>query len=354
MTSRLRSSVLAVSALAFFAVPAAAHISLEKGGTHKSRYGDAELKNGPCGRDKGTRGTNVYTYEPGQEITVTFNEFVPHPSYYRFAFDNDGDNDFVTPKSIKPIDPSRKCPSSQADQCGQSDFYNSPTVLPNMDNLDPHLSGQAKNWTYKVKLPDVECTNCTLQIIQVMEDDAFHGPYTPGPGFPGDTLYVDDVYYQCIDLILKKGGGTNPGNGGTAGSGGAPASGGAPSGGTPGDSGGVAGVGNAPGASGGGAGVPANGGTSAGTGGAPTTGNGGVPSTTGNGGAPPAGTGSVPAASGASTGTGGATPGEPTEPSDEEGGCSLSARRLDSSSAGWLAVAFVAGALVVRRRRSLN
>src|SRR5689334_16166220 len=87
-----------------------AHISLEQGGTHLSRYGDSEIKDGPCGRAGGTRGTHVYTYQPGATITVSLVEYIPHPSYFRFAFDDDGDDAFKEPASILPIDPQRPCP----------------------------------------------------------------------------------------------------------------------------------------------------------------------------------------------------------------------------------------------------
>ena len=41
--------------------PAQAHISLEKGGTHLSRYGDgqADIKEAPCGHANGPRGELV-------------------------------------------------------------------------------------------------------------------------------------------------------------------------------------------------------------------------------------------------------------------------------------------------------
>ena len=178
-----------------------AHLSLEQGGTHMSRYGDGEIKDGPCGRDGGTRGEHVYTYEPGATITVTVNEFIPHPGYFRIAFDADGDDDFVDPASIDPIDPQRACPYDANDKCGESDFYNNDSVL--MDNLDPHLSDGQKSYTWQVKLPDVECDNCTLQIIQVMEDTV-HGPYAP-KGAANEIFYIEDIYHTCIDLELKAG-----------------------------------------------------------------------------------------------------------------------------------------------------
>ena len=207
MKRRASASILGfVLATAFsvtLAAPANAHISLEQGGTHKSRYGDGELKAGPCGRAGGTRGTNIYMYEPGQTITISLVEFVQHPSYFRWAFDADGDSAFKEPASIKPIDPTRPCPIDSGDHCGPSDYYNNSAVLPGMDDLNPHMpsSGPSPKYTWQVTLPNVECDNCTLQIIQVMEDNAFHGDYDPTPG-----VGVEDIYHQCIDLILKKGG----------------------------------------------------------------------------------------------------------------------------------------------------
>ncbi len=210
---------LAIGASAFAgAGNARAHISLEQGGTHLSRYGDSDIKGGPCGVIGGQRGTHIYTYAPGETITVSLVEYITHPGYFRFAFDNDGDDAFKEPQSIKPVDPNRACPDGPGDHCGESDFYNNAAVLPGMDNLNPHLAaGGAPKYTWQVPLPNVECTNCTLQVIQVMEDDFAHGPYDPTPG-----VGVGDIYHQCIDLVLTKGGSPDGGGGvgGSSGGGG--------------------------------------------------------------------------------------------------------------------------------------
>lgn len=191
---------LALSLVAI-APTASAHISLEQAGTHKSRYGDGQLKDAPCGVAGGTRGENIYTYEAGETIEVKLLETIAHPGYFRIAFDQDGDDDFIEPASIKPVDPARPCPVNTADKCGESDFDNGPAVL--MDDLNPHLVGQdGPSYSWQVKLPDVTCDNCTLQVMQVMEDNAFHGAYNPVPGDPADTPYVADNYHQCIDLVL--------------------------------------------------------------------------------------------------------------------------------------------------------
>ncbi len=172
-----------------------AHFDMDKTGTLKSRYGRKEIKEGPCGRANGTRGTNVFTFEPGATVKVSIDEFVPHPGYFRIAFDNDGDDDFVNPQTVLPLN--RECLTDPADKCGATDFYNNASVL--MDNLEPHARGLPnKRYTWDVKLPEVECDNCTLQVIQVMTDIyPIHAPYDP-------AYTSEDVYYQCVDMVLKK------------------------------------------------------------------------------------------------------------------------------------------------------
>lgn len=203
MSSTNFGRTLAAVALAagLTAAPAAqAHISMK--GALMSRGGDQ--KNFPC---DGKRGDGpVYTFQPGTTITLSVSEDVPHPSYFRIAFDNDGEDNFIEPKSIKPIDPNRGCPTDPKDQCGESDFCNvksstgGATVL--WDNIEPHLSG-GSSYTWTIKLPDVECENCTLQVLQIMEDDLFHGPYCP-TGSCTDTS-LEDIYHRCIDIKLQKG-----------------------------------------------------------------------------------------------------------------------------------------------------
>lgn len=203
---------------------AQAHIVME--GALKSRTApgalpglDNEQKMSPCDGDRGDG--PVYTFEPGATIKLQVGETIPHPSYYRIAFDNDGDDGFKEPASIKPIDPSRPCPFSNAnnkaenDKCGQPDYCNvvsktgGATVL--WDFVDPHLGSEGKSVTWTIKLPDVECENCTIQILQVMEDTV-HGGYCPA-GMCNESNYVEDIYHRCIDIKLKKGAGTaGPGN----------------------------------------------------------------------------------------------------------------------------------------------
>jgi hypothetical protein len=197
MSAKLSLGSLCLAACLSASV-AHAHISLEMAGEYKSRAGDGnnELKTAPCGVAGAKRGSNVYTFEPGQTITIKLKEYVPHPGYFRIAFDNDGDDGFMEPQSIMPEN--RACMMGEM-RCGKTDFCNSPTVL--LDNIEPHwdanFAGGAIDRSWQVKLPDVECDNCTLQIIQIMTDPAggAHGPYD----------LMNDVYHQCIDVTLKRG-----------------------------------------------------------------------------------------------------------------------------------------------------
>lgn len=194
-------ALILILILHFSSAASFAHIDLKQAGTHVSRYeqgaGGRDTKIGPCGNPAGVATGATYTYKPGETITINIAEYIPHPGYFRIAFDNDGDDDFMNPRWIVPVDSSRKCPINEGDQCRtgdhmtDGDFYNNETVL--MDNLNPHTRATAeKTYTWEVTLPNVECGNCTLQIIQVMEDR----PYTMNNN--------NSIYFQCIDIKLVR------------------------------------------------------------------------------------------------------------------------------------------------------
>lgn len=125
------------------------------------------LKQGPCGAGADDpRGSVVHTFKPGQTITVEWDEFVDHPGHFRISFDADGQDDFVDP-------------------AGFDDVSGGAAVL--IDGIADRNGGA---YTQAVTLPDIECDNCTLQVIQVMSDKP---PYGDG----------NDLYYQCVDLVLS-------------------------------------------------------------------------------------------------------------------------------------------------------
>ncbi len=72
-----------------------------------------------------------------------------------------------------------------------ADFDNNSTIL--LENIPDNDGGE---YEVEVTLPDLECDNCTLQVIQVMLDKP---PYGDG----------NDLYYQCADVILEFGAATS-------------------------------------------------------------------------------------------------------------------------------------------------
>jgi len=160
----MRRLVLAplTAALAMLALPASAHLDLLSPPPRTT-----SLKYGPCGAAGSVRGGVVSTFLPGQTITVTWDEFVDHPGHFRIAFDDDGQDIFVDPK-------------------GFDDISGGPGVL--IDGIADRSGGGM--YSQEVTLPDIECSNCTLQVIQVMSDKP---PYGDG----------NDMYYQCADLVLS-------------------------------------------------------------------------------------------------------------------------------------------------------
>lgn len=162
----LRFSLVLIAAT-FCGAPASAHMIIS---SHETRDGINELKDGPCGEEGSTRGDVIYTFEAGSTIRLEWDEFIPHPGYYRIAFDDDGQDDFVDPADY-------------------DDFYTNDTVL--VDNLFPHSRNEVDGtWVYDLELPNAPCTNCTLQLVQMMTDKP---PYVVG---------TNDLYFNCIDVVL--------------------------------------------------------------------------------------------------------------------------------------------------------
>jgi hypothetical protein len=138
-----------------------------------SREPNSNVKQGPCGQEQNGRTSQVSVFAPSETIEVTWSETTNHRSYYRVAFDRDGDDAFPTFEGpgtgAEGIDPSGPCPVD-----GQ--------VILAYD-MDDRNGG---SHSLSVRLPDIECDNCTLQVVQFMYDTG--RPY----------------YFQCADLALRR------------------------------------------------------------------------------------------------------------------------------------------------------
>jgi hypothetical protein len=258
-----------------------------------------DLKSAPCGQGgQNMRTATVTTFMPGQMVDIKIEEYVDHTGYYAVSFDDDGDNDFPYPRANSDdVNPATDAPMTMMPIGDKVLGYHFDAMQNCADNPDGAC-------TIKVKIPNVNCQNCTLQVVQFMYDKT------------GDDQ-PNEHYYQCADIKIE--GPLQPG-GGAGGMGGGGAGG---SGGTAGGSGGAAG----------------------GTGGVPIGGN-----PAGGGGS---GTAGAPGTSGAPTGgTGTAGTGTTTPPADD-GGCSVAnAATRGSALAGFAGLLLGLGWLGRRRQRS--
>ncbi len=162
-----RALLVAVFTLSNYAQ---AHLRLD---SPVPRHPNSGLKTGPCGTGPGdlrsTDPAQITTYRPGETITIQWTETIDHPAHYRIAFSKNGDGDFVDPSGYDDKD----------------------TVFPELlDGIVDVNEGNYRAYEVEVVLPNEECDNCTLQVIQVMYDRA---PWGGG----------NDIYYQCADIVLS-------------------------------------------------------------------------------------------------------------------------------------------------------
>ncbi|MEJ7730472.1 MAG: SCE4755 family polysaccharide monooxygenase-like protein [Polyangiaceae bacterium] len=183
MTSKLFSLLVAASAT-LIAADAAAHIDLM---IPESRTGNADQaqKTGPCeGAGPGTR----MDLTAGDPLMVTWDETIQHPGHFRIAIDEDGEDGFSTADTQAAFD----------DIMG-----NNGIILVETVGDTPDLG-----YEHEITVPNVDCENCTLQLVQVMVD-----------GDPIDT--AGDLYFRCADIRItgatgEGGAGGGSGNGGSS------------------------------------------------------------------------------------------------------------------------------------------
>lgn len=136
--------------LSFFSEGLFAHARWSPTGTIKPRSNSSGIKSGPCGTDARTAPTVL---NPGATVTLQWEETINHPGRFEIYF-------------------------SQANDAGWTLLKTVNDTLD--DNSVPH------QYSTTVTLPNVNCSGCTLQLIQVM---------TENPASPS-------LYYSCADIQL--------------------------------------------------------------------------------------------------------------------------------------------------------
>ena len=141
----------------------------------EDQRGDPQ-KAGPCG------GTNTNWGEPtfavndatgGELLHVKVQETIYHPGHYRIALAVNSPNEL-------PPDPEAVTRDSERGPISVSGAIQDPPVPPVLvDGLWAHTTRPESMQTYEtdVRLPNIDCEHCTLQIIQFMNE---HGVNNPG------------------------------------------------------------------------------------------------------------------------------------------------------------------------------
>ena len=146
----------------------------------ESNLGDPQ-KAGPCGGTTGMPSNAVTPVTGGSMLRVELQETVYHPGHYRIAL-------AVNSRDELPADPPATTRDTEKGPWSVSAPIMNPVRPPVLaDGLFQHTSKQAAAWTTEVRIPNINCAKCTLQIIQFMAE---HGRNKQG----------DFSYHHCADL----------------------------------------------------------------------------------------------------------------------------------------------------------
>jgi hypothetical protein len=154
-----------------------------------------DQKASPCGTTS-RDGAPLTVLRPGSELTVKITETIFHPGHFRVMLDTDPEGvDFPVPvdcDDVREPDGMRYLADNvlpSAERAGPCADFHSPSQR-------EAVSGRA--YDIVVTLPDVECDNCTLQVVQIMTDSSKHpsGTWNPAGGA--------GMYYRCAAVRLSR------------------------------------------------------------------------------------------------------------------------------------------------------
>ena len=182
------AAALGVGMMALGAPAAApAHFILQepKAWIEVNVLGDPQ-KLGPCGGTSSNPGKPTGVVTPltgGQMLHIRVKETIYHPGFYRVAL-------AVLDRAELPADPedvTRDTPRGPYSVSGKIDRNPKPPVL--ADGLWEHRQRATAGFETDVRIPNINCDKCTLQVIQFMEEHAVNtdGRFT---------------YHHCADLKI--------------------------------------------------------------------------------------------------------------------------------------------------------
>ena len=133
-------------------------------------------KSGPCGgsnTDWGKPSYAVTKVTGGSSLHIKVQETIFHPGFYRVSL-------AVNSPTELPPDPNAEVRQGDRGPISISGAVQNPPQIPVLaDGLFVHKErpiGTMAPWETDVKLPNISCRTCTLQVIQFMEEHGFNNP----------------------------------------------------------------------------------------------------------------------------------------------------------------------------------
>jgi hypothetical protein len=189
---RFAGGLVALLLMLSFAPLSVAHFRLvEPASWLVQRPNGDPQKSAPCGgtsAEPGTPSNIVSKITGGTKLHLKVEETVFHPGHYRVAL-------AVNARAELPKDPEVTTREAQNRRgvlapMSVSALIMNPVRPPVLaDGLFPHTTRPTAPWETDIDIPNINCTKCTLQIIQFMAE---HGLNADG----------DYSYHHCADLQI--------------------------------------------------------------------------------------------------------------------------------------------------------
>jgi uncharacterized membrane protein YgcG len=207
MTARAMLAAAVAVAIVFVPSIAQAHFTLDyppEWTVDTDTSGDPQ-KAFPCGvlsTDTFTMSNMMTTFAPGQTITVQWTEVVAHDGWFRIALsymngaELQSTTDFPEPSYATDNTPAPFGPYSL-----DASIENPPVPPVLMDDIAPHTAASVTvpmQYSQAVTLPNMPCSKCVLQVIQIMLNHPVNQPNNvPGAAY---------TYHHCAFIAIQPNG----------------------------------------------------------------------------------------------------------------------------------------------------
>jgi hypothetical protein len=190
-----RSVLCAAIALASLSAVADAHFVLimPAASLVQNRLGDPQ-KIGPCGgvsanpgrgtpANPGVPSGAVTNVKGGTDLPLMVQESIFHPGHYRIAL----------ARTMQQLPPDPEVTVTQTDKGTRSQaavIQNPPVAPVLLDGIFPHTERPTQNFETMVPIPNINCPNCVMQVIEFMADH------------PGIAVDGGHSYHHCAILNI--------------------------------------------------------------------------------------------------------------------------------------------------------